>query len=101
MAGLIQEAEFTEDAVRQIKRLMQSGLTAEEIAARAFSLLIEMDVPDGPETIGWDLDRINDFLYRPSPRSSGGFPSHRVSRDNRKSAQSRRREYGRGRSRSG
>jgi ATP-dependent RNA helicase DeaD len=101
MAGLIQEAEFTEDAVRQIKRLMQSGLTAEEIAARAFSLLIEKDVPDGPETIGWDLDRINDFLYRPSPRSSGGFPSHRVSRGNRKSAQSRRRDYGRGRSRSG
>ena len=98
MTGLVNEAEGTKEAVRQVERLVEAGLTAEEIAVRALSLLIQKDAPTGPEKIGWEVDRINEFLSRPAPRSSSGggrFPSRGGSRGPGRGSYDRRSGKGR------
>lgn len=94
IAVLVNEAEGS----KEVERLIEAGLTAEEIAARALSLLIQKDAPAGPEKIGWEVERINDFLSRPGVRpSSGGrgFPSRSGSRGPSRGSYDRRSGKGR------
>ncbi len=95
MAALLQETEQSKEAVRQVERLVEGGLSVEEIAARALSMLLARDAPAGPEKIGWDVDRIKDYLSRPAPRSGGrGYPSRGRGSYDRGSGKGRKFESG-------
>ncbi|MBW7858148.1 MAG: DEAD/DEAH box helicase [Leptonema sp. (in: Bacteria)] len=79
----VEDHKHSRAGTRLISRLVEAGLSYEEIAIRALDLVIRGEVLDGPETIGWSVSRIEEALSRTESGRSERGRGERSSRSRR------------------
>lgn len=90
----VEDHKQSRAGARLANRLIESGLSYEQIAIRALDLVIRADVLEGPETIGWSVNRIEEALSktesgRPERGRSGRGRFERQRSDRRDRGESR------------